>query len=423
MEPTATWKCQNEKITLKTTTENWKESGGQFNLDIGDEIVNPVYNSGGTVLNALEQDSVPLSVVNNPPTVSIEKQMFHLKRLINALRASTPLPIMKQASYQGQETQQPQRKETPLSHSSYTNEQNVLPDQLHKITAQLMYQTPPPNLSQTILNFQSLNALKYRKQNQTVYPVTGNPQTSIHNKLVTSLFQKYLSNATFSNNGQFFKYPSTTETSRYSIKLIPGERDETTQKIQAPNSDSVLYLNSRNPSHFKKPFDDPNHPISVAFKKQPSYKPSVAYQPSINQIKRPLLSCVPGTRLPNPVNCTKYYICGASNNAVYDFACPPNTAFNTQKRVCDVKEYENCADVNLKPIQEQEIDEKENISEDFDCNIYTRFPDTHSINRYRVCIFETSNGWKIEQRTCPQNTIFCKQSFTCLPNILCSLTK
>lgn len=430
VEPTETWNCRGE-----TTTGNWREPEDNFDLDLGDEIIESVYNSGGAVLNALEQDSVPLSVVNNPQTASIEKQMFHLKRLINALRASTPLPVTKQASYQNQEAQKPQRKETPLPHSPHIskhklphafNEQNVLPDQLNKITAQLMFQTPPPNLQQTNLNFQSLNALKYTKQNRTNYAVTDNPETGIHNEqLVTSLFQKYLSNVTFSNSGQFFKYPpSTTETSRYSIKLISGEQDEATQKIRAPNSDSVLYLNSRDPSHFKKPFDDPNHPISVALKNQPSYKPSVAYRPSINQIKRPLLSCVPGTRLPNPTNCTKYYICGASNNAVYDFACPPNSAFNTHKRICDVKEYKNCSDVNWEPTeQEQEIDEEETVTDDFDCNTLTRFPDPYSLKHYRICVFETPNMWKIEQRKCPQNTTFCKQNFTCLPKILCPLTK
>lgn len=285
---------------------------------------NPHTHNAGVILNALEQDRVPLSVVNNPPMDSIDKQMIHLKKLINNFHNTntgtfleTGMP-MKETFYSDYNKENPQ----PLKENLFMkgpNEKDPLPIQLSEITEQLILSTAP---LQTNINVYQSNELKHDPLNFTTYPFTSYVPGNLK-PIIKSSINKF--------------------------KVIPSQVKPT--DIHRPNINlSIINKNKHEPmSNFNSElYDDDTFKLAEDIEKFYSYD-------KVNQFNnneyndKDRSNCIIGTRFPNLDDCRKYHICGASGrNNFYEFTCPSNMAFNKLKKVCDVKVYKQCIRGNIK---------------------------------------------------------------------------
>lgn len=279
----------------ETTTKRYKIS-----------VLKPIHNSG-TILNALEQNSVPLSAVNNPPMDSIEKQMLQLKQLISTFHSTTVQPTTKEVSYHDHNAQKPQPQGSSLLQGVLTKpskEKDSLPIQLSEITEQLML--PTPTLQTNFNTFQT-NGNKYEKQNFTQHPFTSYIPVNINTKHTIN---------------KYSKINLHTHQAKPNINL------------------SIFKENKPQHSYNKDPYED-------TIKLDEDYYSDDQFESNIDKTNK--INCVIGTRFPNLSNCRKYHICGASDKyTFYDFTCPSNMAFNKLKRICDVGEYKQCIKADIK---------------------------------------------------------------------------
>lgn len=265
----------------------------------------PAIHNSGIILNALEQNSVPLSAVNNPPMDSIEKQMLHLKQLISTFHSST-----KEVSYNGHNAQKPQPQGSHLQQQSLlirpSYQKDPLPIQLSEITEQLRVPAPAPAL-QTNLNVFQSNGIKYEGPNFTTYP--------------------------------FISYVPNDLNTKQSNKLKPQLRPDINLSIFNKNKHPPSSLNT-----------DPHDSAKLEEEVEDYYSYDDADRFDYNQENNgDGMDCVVGTRFPNLSDCRKYHICGASDkDTFYDFTCPSTMAFDKLKMICDVKAYKHCIKENIK---------------------------------------------------------------------------
>lgn len=364
------------ETTPSATTENHLISG-------------LTYDPSSSVLNAMEQDRVPLSIVNNTSIDQIGNQMHRLTQLINSLKASPTAVAPPSETTYGKVTpvvysalpQKPPHHSNPSrntlfpysSPDSPEYEINLLPTQLNKITAQLIMQTPMSNKEPTNLNLLAMDTLKHSNQNLTAAPFISN--SLIHGStehLVSALFQKYLTNSSFMNKGEYVKKTPI---------LIPVTTTRKPELNPKQSDNSIIQL----PDEHR-----PAPPKSSV----PSFLHTNAFYGK---------SCVNGIRLPNPADCTRYFLCNSSTTTVQSYACPPNTAFNKFKRICDVTEYQRCVKQIGGYLKNEEAERHNKIP----CDT-------------QMCGGLQNFGELRDRRfNCPGTLEFCEKRQRCLPVSLC----
>lgn len=142
---------------------------------------------------------------NNPALDPIGAQMHRLTQLISGLRATsaavdkieTPLPFPMGYSALGKPAFHPSfpfNGETP--HSPVHKLNLKVPEQIYKITAQLISQMP----------YQTNPDLARPLTKHITNPLTTIPKTKYHpDKVVSDLYRKYLTNSAFFKGGEFIK--------------------------------------------------------------------------------------------------------------------------------------------------------------------------------------------------------------------------
>ncbi|KAF5308963.1 hypothetical protein FQR65_LT00045 [Abscondita terminalis] len=254
-----------------------------------------VLNYANDALNTFQQDQIPLTVVNNIPVDKIRNQMSILKELIDSYQRNTnygrpPFSIhyLEDAPYQY----------APLSPSMIYN-----PISSESSTSDYKLNLNPSQLGKTNPRKKHINKLK-TNVNKVSASLDSNTYAINPHDIATLLFKKYLnSNNNFMNNGEYTKKTSAA---------IPS----TTKKSLFSTYNSVNNISKKN--------------YSISQKGGFSF---ATYSNNTNELYK---SCLNGTRLPNFNDCTRYFLCNTT------YKCPPYTAFNKQKHVCDAAEYENC---------------------------------------------------------------------------------
>ncbi|XP_012278629.1 uncharacterized protein LOC105698729 [Orussus abietinus] len=140
-----------------------------------------------------------------------------------------------------------------------------------------------------------------------------------------------------------------------------------------------------------------------------------------------VLPCTNGARLPNITDCTKYYICEPKTAIVVDFSCPPNTAFNDYRRVCDVKKYENCFsndNDNHEKGSHRTMDELNSgrSAKRSPCQTIGKHGDPTSESHYYLCYSSSGRSSEIVpiRMTCPNGLIFCHERKVCTLKQICT---
>ncbi|XP_057332905.1 putative uncharacterized protein DDB_G0289963 [Microplitis mediator] len=163
-----------------------------------------------------------------------------------------------------------------------------------------------------------------------------------------------------------------------------------------------------------------------------------------------VIPCMRGLRLPNTTDCMKYYTCNIelANAQVYDFTCPPYTAFNTQLSICDTQKYKMCKknhknngrdkeeevvvisnvaddyvgdEYNDAEDEDEDKGEGENEKVDKPCETTGKFSDRTSENSYYLCYSSEASG-NIEsiRMVCPNDLIFCQERKVCTAKRFCN---
>ncbi|KAK4872029.1 hypothetical protein RN001_016153 [Aquatica leii] len=288
--------------------------------------ISEIDNSNNNVLNEFDQDHVPLSIVNNIPINKIDSQMSILKNIINDYKTiaynqpfhtTVKLTPIEYAAVQPNLFDNLIPTQNSVSYSSTNSlklKPNSLPTKLNKVTTQLVMQTPIPKKQSTKLNLDDFHVLKEATEdtsisfNPNIYN-NANPQD-----IATLLFQKYLSNNNFMINGEYVRKGSI---------IIPLT---TTRKPLVSTTHSYNLINQ-----VSKQDHVTSQENSISF---------FTYSNGTNGFYGK--SCLNGIRLPNPKDCTRYFLCNSSTISLRSYTCPPYTAFNKLKRMCDADEYQTC---------------------------------------------------------------------------------
>lgn len=276
------------------------------------EIKPVAYDNANIILNALEQDRVPLSLVNNTSTDQITYQMFYLSQLIDSLKSGQTTERHSQQTKYGEVTpvvysvrpQKPPHYANPSQSNIFDYktsypldyDANLLPNQLNKITAQLIRDPPNSQKQRVDLKLAQSN-IEYSVNNFTDFNNTNN--------LALMLFQKYLIKDEFMNKGEYVK--------KTPINLTVTKKSEVTQ------SHNPFNKSSNNHQLVQK-----NHISSIPYATNGFYAKS----------------CPNNVRLPDMEDCTRYFLC--NSDLLLSYTCPPNTAFNKLKEICDIAEYKRC---------------------------------------------------------------------------------
>ncbi|XP_031335626.1 uncharacterized protein LOC116165377 [Photinus pyralis] len=318
-------------------------------------------------LNGLQQDQVPLSMVDNISMDRIGTQMSLLTKLIGTLRPTTitgrPLQKVSNGEVSPIEYGAGPQKFMPLqpiaispSFSSIENKVDLVLPQVNKLTAQLVMQNPIA---------EKLSDLHVLKETSEVSPLLFNPNTSNYSDpqdIVTFLFRKYLTNKYFMKDGEYIKRNSAAPVVTFYNSMHQALREDIHQ-----NTTVSTYTNSNSSKELYGK------------------------------------SCLKGIRLPNPQDCTRYFLCNASTISFQSYTCPPNMAFNKTKRICDVREYQRCK----KEIEEnREVEKIENYNE-IPCDSYM----CGGLQNFDVS--------KHNQLKCVGTLKFCTKKQKCLPSNLC----
>lgn len=293
---------------------------------------------------------------------------------------------------------------------------NLLPIHLNRIPGAGQYMNTK---QQAAAAAAAAAAFNEQQQQQTNFNLFGSSvlkhiveQSSVHQKppasidqenterLVSALFNKYLANKTFikknGSNGLYFvspmDVPQSNENTYPGIRHVPIS-------LRIKHGEGGTESNQQNLNLF------------------PSLPPATP---------RPE-TCVPGVRFPNSTDCRRYYMCNASNAGIHVYTCPPYTAFDKVRRMCDVAQYARCVNPfdteynidgsSVNSYQESLI--KVQLPPDEACDTRDKLPDPTSPRRYILCIKSHDGRWNRHQMTCPGLLIFCPTRNFCSPKSNC----
>lgn len=143
----------------------------------------------------------------------------------------------------------------------------------------------------------------------------------------------------------------------------------------------------------------------------------------------PTTPCVPGVRFPNATDCRRYYMCNVSRVGVHTYTCPPYTAFDKVRRMCDVGQFARCVnpsdeDYNTdgsssSSLQLQQGFVKVQLPPEEACDARDKLPDPTSPRRYVLCVKGNNGRWTRHQMTCPGSLIYCPTRNFCSPKSNC----
>lgn len=239
----------------------------------------------------------------------------------------------------------------------------------------------PNQLQQNHLNMLESSVLKHIvAQNSLNSPSTSDQHQT--EQLVSALFNKYLANKSFiKKNGS----------------------------PELPRPGALNNLNSVSADQISG-----NRRVPVSFRLKPTSAPLTT-------------PCVPGVRFPNATDCKRYYMCNISRAGVHTYTCPPYTAFDKVRRMCDVGQYARC----INPSDEEYNTDgssstslqhgfvKVQLPPEEACDARDKLPDPTSPRRYVLCVKTNDGRWTRHQMTCPGSLIYCPTRNFCSPKSSC----
>jgi Fe-S cluster biosynthesis and repair protein YggX len=136
------------------------------------------------------------------------------------------------------------------------------------------------------------------------------------------------------------------------------------------------------------------------------------------------IPCTTGVRMPNFTDCTRYYMCNSTSGTILSYACPPHTAFNVYKHVCETSVYNWCKQqtmifnqlIMLQPLEETTAATTINPSL---CSKAGKIPDPHSRQHYFVCYIESDKILSYRM-ACPNKLEYCESEKVCKKQNDCS---
>ncbi|KAF5296917.1 hypothetical protein FQA39_LY12274 [Lamprigera yunnana] len=368
---------QNSNNLLTSTLETTE--GNTFNM----------YNFENSALNMLEQDRVPLSIVDNISMDRIGNQMSLLIKLIDNLKNNMnseeslvnnnnfEVKPMKYVAFSQNSISNPVSSENGVVSYSLSNSLKIEPDMIQAQLSEVNKKKEIQKEEETKLNLDKLHVLAETKIN-TLPAMQSDPYyTTDPQDVVTFLFRKYLTNNSFMNKGEYVKKDSA------------DSHMMTIKKPEFSTEQSYNFVNKVSREDYITSKKNHTSPITDS-------KTTHGFHGN---------SCRSGLRLPNPNDCARYFLCSSSTISLRNYTCPPNTAFNIVKRICDAAEYYKCVN-KIKQRLHNEVTVNYNS---VPCDTYM-CGGLQSYNKFNQSFIEIK---------CERNSEYCVKKQKCLPLDLC----